>query len=195
MATFADITRHRDPNPDEDPWVNGPPPPELIEIVPYDPDWPTRYETAAERIKRALGPVALDLEHVGSTSVPGLAAKDVVDIDLTVADPRDEPSYLPALDAIGYVLTVREPSFHEHRCLRFADPRINLHVFAPDCPEVIRHRMFRDWLTTHPDDLARYAAAKRAAVPGGGNVMDYNGRKQAVLREIYERMFRAHGML
>jgi GrpB-like predicted nucleotidyltransferase (UPF0157 family) len=73
--------------------------------------------------------------------------------------------------------------------------RVNLHVFGPDCPEVIRQRMFRDWLRAHPEDRAHYEDAKRAAVPGGGNVMDYNARKQQVIREIYDRLFRAAGML
>ena len=191
----AEITRHHDADPDENPWVNGPPRPEVVEIVAYDPDWPGRFARLAGLIRTALGPVAVEVEHVGSTSVPGLAAKDVIDIDLTVPDPADEDSYLPALEALGYVLTVREPSFHQHRCLRFAQPRVNLHVFGPDCPELIRHRMFRDWLTAQAGDRELYESAKRAAVPGGGHVMDYNRRKQDVLREIYDRMFRAAGML
>jgi GrpB-like predicted nucleotidyltransferase (UPF0157 family) len=195
MATFEEITRHRDPDPDENPWVNGPPPPEVIEIVPYNPNWPTRYRALSVAIRAALRDGALEIEHVGSTSVEDLAAKDVVDIDLTVADPRDENSYLPALEAMGYTLTVREPSFHEHRCLRLDNPRVNLHVFGPDCPETIRHRMFREWLRAHPDDRERYETAKRSAVPGGGHVMDYNARKQEVVRDIYDRLFRAAGML
>jgi GrpB-like predicted nucleotidyltransferase (UPF0157 family) len=190
-----EITRHHDPDPDEDPWVQGPPPPETVSVVAYDPQWPRRFETLAARIRDALGEAALDVEHVGSTSVDGLAAKDVIDIDLTVADPRDEDAYVPALAGLGYVLTVREPSWHEHRCLRLANPRANLHVFGPDCPETIRHRMFRDWLRTHPEDRQRYEDAKVAAIPGGGNVMDYNGRKQQVIREIYDRAFRAAGLL
>ncbi|MGY2063390.1 GrpB family protein, partial [Nocardia gipuzkoensis] len=112
-----------------------------------------------------------------------------------VADPTDEGRYVPALATLGYVLTVREPSFHEHRCLRLDRPRVNLHVFGPDSPESIRHRMFRDWLREHAEDRARYERAKRAAVPGGGGVMDYNARKQDVIREIYDRLFRAAGML
>src|SRR5437764_552526 len=130
MATFAEITRHHEPDPDEDPWVNGPPPAEAIEIVAYDPDWPARFARLARPIRTALGPVALAVEHFGSTSVPGLAAKDVIDIDLTVPEPAAEPSYLPALEHLGYVLTVREPSWHQHRCLRLAEPRVNLHVFG-----------------------------------------------------------------
>lgn len=124
-----------------------------------------------------------------------MTAKDVIDIDLTVTDPREESTYIPPLQHLGYRLTVREPSFHEHRCLRLDEPRVNLHVFGPDCPETIRHRMFRDWLRDHPEDRARYEHAKRAAIPGGGTVMDYNARKQQVIREIYDRLFRAAGML
>jgi GrpB-like predicted nucleotidyltransferase (UPF0157 family) len=168
MPTAQEIIRHHDDNPDEDPWVNGPPPPQPVEIVPYRPDWPQRFAAHAADIRAALGATALDVDHVGSTSVPGLAAKDVIDIDLTVSDPRAEADYVPALEATGWVLTIREPSWHEHRCLtRRKGPRSNLHVFGPDCPEVIRHRMFRDWLTSHPEDRDRYEAAKRGAVPGG----------------------------
>ena len=195
MPAFEEITRHTDPDPTENPWVNGTPPPEPITIVPYNLDWPHRFQVLATSIRIVLGNLALDVEHIGSTSVEHLAAKDVIDIDLTVADPRDEAAYIPALEQLGYVLTVREPSFHEHRCLRLTHPRANLHVFGPDCPETIRHRMFRDWLRAHPDDRIRYEDAKRAAVPGGGNVMDYNARKQQVIRDIYDRAFRAAGML
>lgn len=195
VPTFAEITRHDDSDPSESPWVNGPPPPETIAIVAYKPEWPRRYQAAAAEIRAALGEVVLDVEHVGSTSVEGLAAKDVIDIDLTVADPRHEETYVRPLARIGYTLTAREPSWHEHRYLRRAEPRVNLHVFGPDCPEVIRHRMFRDWLRDHPEDRARYEDAKRAAVPGGGHVMDYNARKQDTIRAIYDRLFRAAGML
>ncbi|MGH3856657.1 MAG: GrpB family protein [Pseudonocardiaceae bacterium] len=195
MPGFEEIIRHRNPDPAEDPWVNGPPAPDTVTIAPYNPEWPRRYQALSTGIRTALRDVALGVEHVGSTSVEGLAAKDVIDIDLIVADPRDEDAYVPALGRLGYVLTVREPSFHEHRCLRLAEPRANLHVVGPDCPESIRHRMFRDWLRARPEDRALYEDAKRAAVPGGGNVMDYNARKQQVIREIYDRLFRAAGML
>ena len=97
------------------------------------------------------------------------------------------------------MLSIREPHWHEHRCLVSASPQANLHVWSPDSPEAIRHMMFRDWLRDHPDDLTRYAAAKRAAADAanaaGETVMEYNLRKQPVIREILNRMFRAHGML
>lgn len=194
MPSFEEITEPPDPDPTEDPWVNGPPPPETITIVAYNPEWPHRYQALSARIHTALGDVALSTEHVGSTSVEGLAAKDIIDIDLVVADPSAEDRYVPALEGLGYVLVAREPSFYQHRLLRLAEPRVNLHVFGPDSAEIVRHRMFRDWLRAHPEDHARYEAAKRAAVPGGGNVMAYNRRKEPVIREIYDRLFRAAGM-
>ena len=201
MPTNEEITRHHDADPDENPWVLGPPKPTVVEIVEYNEDWPDRFAMLADGIRTALGDgdgdgdVALAIDHIGSTSVPGLAAKDVIDISLTVPDSADEARYVPQLERLGYVLTIREPSFHQHRCLSLADPRVNLHVFGPDSPETIRQLMFRDWLRTHPDDRELYEQAKRQAIPGGGHVMDYNRRKQDVIREIYDRMFRAAGLL
>lgn len=195
MRSFEEITRHRDPDPSEDPWVQGPPAPEPVEIVAYDPEWLIHYRAPSADVVAVLGDAVLDIAHVGSTAVEGLAAKDVIDINLTVADPRDEDVYVPTLENLGYVLTVREPSFHEHRCLRLAHPRANLNVFGPDCPGSIRMRMFRDWLRTHPEDRTLYEDAKCTAISGGGHVMDYNARKQNVVRDIYDRLFHAAGML
>jgi GrpB-like predicted nucleotidyltransferase (UPF0157 family) len=194
VPTVEEITRYYEPDSGDDPWVLGPPEPAVVEIVPYDAEWPIRFVTLAHDISAALGAAALDVEHIGSTSVPGLAAKDVIDIVLTVADPADEDRYVPPLERLGYILTIREPSFHQHRRLTLLDPHAHLHVFDPDCPETIRQRMFRDWLRSHPADRDRYEQAKRRAVLGGGNTMDYNRRKQDVLREICDRMFRAAGM-
>lgn len=199
MPSAADIIRHHEPLPGDSQWVHGPPPPRAVELVEYDPRWPVRYAALAAQLRAALGEVIVELGHVGSTSVPGLAAKDIIDIDLTVADPRDEDRYVPALAALGYVLVVREPWWHEHRCLHLpvteSGAAANLHVFPPDCAETIRHAMFRDWLIAHPEDLRLYEDAKRAAIPGGGHVMDYNRRKQEVIRAIYDRAFRAAGLL
>ena len=198
MPTPEEITRHHEPADDVE-WVAGGPTPGPVAVVPYDPGWPARYEEVAERIRDALGERVLGLEHVGSTSVPGLAAKPVVDVDLTVADSADEAAYLPDLEAAGFRLVVREPSWHQHRCLTLEQPRTNLHVFSPDCAEVVRNTLFRDWLREHPDDLALYQDAKTgaaaASTAAGEHVMDYNRRKEPVIREIYDRLFRAHGLL
>ena len=198
MPTPEEITRHHEPAGDVE-WVAGGPTPGPVEVVPSDPDWPARYEQVAERVGAALGDRVLGLEHVGSTSVPGLDSKPVIDVDLTVADSSDEDAYLPDLEAAGFGLALREPSWHQHRVLTHADPRTNLHVFSPDCPEVVRHRLFRDWLREHPDDLALYRDAKTgaaaASTAAGEHVMDYNRRKEPVIRDIYDRLFRAHGLL
>jgi GrpB-like predicted nucleotidyltransferase (UPF0157 family) len=131
--------------------------------------------------------------------VAGLPAKPIIDIDLTVADSADEAAYVPALENAGFRLVVREPWWQEHRCFVHDEPRCNLHVFPPDAAEPVRHRIFRDWLRTHPDDLALYRdsklAAAAAANAAGEHVMEYNARKESVIREIYDRAFRAAGLL
>lgn len=108
MSSPAEITRHRDPDPDENPWVHGAPRQETIHVVAYDPAWPHRYSALRDRILAGLGNRALAIDHVGSTAVPGLAAKPVIDIDLTVADPSDEASYVPSLEAQGKEPVIRD---------------------------------------------------------------------------------------
>jgi GrpB-like predicted nucleotidyltransferase (UPF0157 family) len=201
--TDAEITCHHDDGrPDSDAWVDGyVQTPRPIAVVEYDDRWPADFERVADRVSDALGDRVLELHHVGSTSIAGLPAKPVIDVDLVVADPADEASYLPDLVTAGFVHIVREPWWHEHRLVTHPAPLTHVHVFGPDCPEVIRHLMFRSWLREHPDDLAAYAEAKRASAvemngrPGGGTGMDHNRHKQPVVRAIYDRMFRAHGML
>jgi GrpB-like predicted nucleotidyltransferase (UPF0157 family) len=179
--------------------VPGPVPATGIGLTDPDPGWPRRYNDLAGRIRAALGWRVLQLEHVGSTAVPGLAAKPVIDIDLTVADPDREQDYVPVLEPIGFRLTIREPWWHGHRALVTDEPRCNLHVFGFDSPEPIKHRIFRDWLRRNPGDRDRYAAAKRQAASeanaAGEHVMQYNARKQQVIREIYHQAFVAAGLL
>ena len=171
MPTPQQITTFPEPD-DPDPWVRGAAPAEVIEIVAPDPDWPARYAQLAADLRGALGDLLLRIEHVGSTSVPGLAAKDVIDIDLEVADPAAEAAYAPSLEALGYWHALREPSWYGHRGFVLDAPRAHLHVWRPDCPELARHLLFRDWLRGHPEDRRRYEAAKRAAV-GPGDLDDY----------------------
>jgi GrpB-like predicted nucleotidyltransferase (UPF0157 family) len=189
---------HSPPPPGADPWVPGVTPATGIEIADPDPAWPRRYDDLASRIREVLGWRVLQLEHVGSTSVPGLAAKPIIDIDLTVADPDREQDYVPALETIGFRLTIREPWWYGHRALRSDEPACNLHVFGFDSPEPVRHRIFRDWLRGNPEERDRYAAAKRQAASQanaeGEHVMQYNARKQQVIREIYHRAFMAAGL-
>jgi GrpB-like predicted nucleotidyltransferase (UPF0157 family) len=159
-----------------------------IEIADYDPDWPAQFERAAARIREALGADTLSLEHVGSTSVPGLPAKPVIDINLTVLDSAGEETYAPRLESAGYKLIVREPDWYEHRMFQGHDPRTNLHVFSQFCAEVARMRMFRDWLRRSPEDLVLYAETKRRlAAMNWDNIQNYADAKQNVVGEIMAR--------
>lgn len=163
-----------------------------ISVVEPDPAWREVYAELEARVRDTLGARVLVIEHVGSTAVPGLAAKPVIDIDLTVVDSAAESAYVPDMEAAGWVLRIREPDFEEHRLLRLEDPECNLHVWSPGSPEPKRHRVFRDWLITHPDDRERYASAKQsAAAEGFTDGMHYNNAKAWVVYDIYERIFAA----
>jgi GrpB-like predicted nucleotidyltransferase (UPF0157 family) len=201
MPTPEEITRHDDYALPEglSPWVGEYRPRRDIRVVDPDPAWPESFARLAARIRATLGDRALAVEHVGSTSVAGLPAKPIIDVDLTVADSADEAAYVPALENAGFRLVIREPWWQEHRCFMHDEPKCNLHVFSPDAAEPVRHRIFRDWLRTHPDDLALYRdsklAAAAAANAAGEHVMEYNARKESVIRDIYDRAFRAAGLL
>jgi GrpB-like predicted nucleotidyltransferase (UPF0157 family) len=181
------------------PWVAGTEPTDKVELVEPDPAWSAWAADLRSRIQLALGWRVLDVTHVGSTSVPGLPAKPIVDLDLIVADPGDEAAYVPALEAVGFELTVREPWWYGHRMLRTVAPKANVHVFGYDSPEPIRHRLFRNWLRANPVDRELYGRVKQKAAKvsnlRGESVMAYNARKEQVLREIYHRAFLATGLL
>jgi GrpB-like predicted nucleotidyltransferase (UPF0157 family) len=132
-----------------------------IILADYDPEWPLRYGRQSRLIADALGGTLLRIEHIGSTSVPGLAAKPIIDILAVVPSSADESSYVPPLVAIGYSLRVRQPSFFEHRMLRTPARDVHLHVFSPGAPEISRNVIFRDRLRHSAEDRARYEALKR----------------------------------
>jgi GrpB-like predicted nucleotidyltransferase (UPF0157 family) len=104
-----------------------------IEIREYDPEWPELYAREEERIRSILGERVVRIEHAGSTSVPGLPAKPIVDIVLEVTDSADEESYARDLEAAGYPLRIREPDWFEHRLFKGPDTNVNLHVFSAGC--------------------------------------------------------------
>ena len=165
-----------------------------VVLADHDPAWPATYEREAGRIRAALGATVRLLEHAGSTSVPGLPAKPIIDIVLAVPDSSDESTYVPALEAAGYRLTVREPDWFEHRCLKGADPAVNLHVFTEGSEEIDRMLAFRDWLRTHPDDRELYLRTKRElAARTWVFVQDYADAKSAVIAEINERAQQGRG--
>ena len=131
---------------------------------------------------------ALQIEHAGSTAVPGLAAKPVIDVILVVADSADEPAYVPELEAAGYRLCIREPHWYEHRMFKGPDTDINLHVFGQSCPEIARMLLFRDWLRSNAADRDLYARTKMAlAREEWMQIQDYADAKTAVVEEILTR--------
>jgi GrpB-like predicted nucleotidyltransferase (UPF0157 family) len=174
---------------DESIYVGGPPKKNQdVVIADYDPIWPHWFESAAFRIREALGDKVLQLDHVGSTSVRGLPAKPWIDINLVVADTTDEDAYVPPLEAIGYKLRIREPDWFEHRLLRGYDPPVNLHVFNPGCEELERMLRFRDHLRTNDEDRELYLRTKRElAAKEWTYVQDYADAKTEIVQEILER--------
>jgi GrpB-like predicted nucleotidyltransferase (UPF0157 family) len=159
-----------------------------ITLVPYDPEWPHLFTREAGRIRAALGDRALQVEHVGSTAVPELVAKPIIDIDLAVADSADESSYVPQLEAAGYILRIREPDWYEHRLFKGPDTNINLHVFTIRAEEVKRNLILRDWLRTNPSDRELYARTKQElASQKWKYVQNYADAKTKVIEAILSR--------
>jgi GrpB-like predicted nucleotidyltransferase (UPF0157 family) len=159
-----------------------------IEIADYDPEWPALFERERARIESALGDRAQVIEHVGSTSVPGLAAKPRIDMLLVVQNSGNEPAYAPDLESAGYTLRIREPHWHEHRVFKGPDTDVNLHIFSPGCVEIERMLSFRDWLRSHPEDRQLYEHTKRdLANQPWEFTQNYADAKTAVVEEIIAR--------
>jgi GrpB-like predicted nucleotidyltransferase (UPF0157 family) len=159
-----------------------------VHLAPYDPAWPAHFAQLETGIREALGDAVVLLEHVGSTSVPGLPAKPIIDMVLAVADSRDEPAYVKPLEEIGYRLRIREPDWYEHRLLKSPDIEGHLHVFSAGCEEIERMLLFRDWLRDHPDERALYAARKRdLAARTWKYRQNYADAKSDVVLEILAR--------
>lgn len=157
-------------------------------IADYDPRWPEVFLREAEGIQAVLGRRALQIEHIGSTSVPHLAAKPVIDILLVLADSSDEDSYVPILESAGYLLRIREPNWYEHRMFKGPGADINLHVFSSACPEINRILSFRDWLRSNAADRGLYERTKRdLAEKEWTDIQDYADAKTAVIAQILAR--------
>jgi GrpB-like predicted nucleotidyltransferase (UPF0157 family) len=159
-----------------------------VVLAEYDAEWPALYEREAKRIRRILGRRAIQVEHVGSTSVPGLAAKPLIDILLVVPDSANEPAYASDLEREGYVLRIREPEWYEHRVFKGPDTNINLHVFSPGAAEIERMLRFRDFLRSNPAERERYELRKRELA--GRNwrfVQHYADAKSGVVESILAR--------
>jgi GrpB-like predicted nucleotidyltransferase (UPF0157 family) len=154
-----------------------------IALAPYNPDWPRTFEEHRKRIAAALGPRATRIEHIGSTSVPGLAAKPVLDIVVDGVRPH-EAAAREALTSAGYHLTVDEPG----HCI-FEPPALDVHIHLWQDPrDVERHILFRDWLREHADDCTLYEAVKRRlAERTWRSSNDYAEAKSAVVHTIMRR--------
>jgi GrpB-like predicted nucleotidyltransferase (UPF0157 family) len=159
-----------------------------IKVVEHDPAWVRLFEKQAQQIRSALGPVALAVEHIGSTSVPDLPAKPIIDVILVVASSANEASYLPALEAAGYELRVRDPRDNEHRMLRTPTRDVHIHVYSAGCEEIGRCLSFRDRLRANRDDRELYARTKRELVGRGFQDMNaYAAAKTQVIADILAR--------
>lgn len=196
MFSPTELMKHYVIDPQDSYFVNGVPPIENVAVVAYDPLWPNIYSALASKIMIELGSNLLGIDHVGSTAVPGLAAKPIIDIDLTVADAADEKTYVSALENLGYRLIVREPRFHGHRLFHHDNPRVNLHVFTQGTPETARHLLFRDWLRLSEKDCKLYANAKFEAVKDCSfDIQKYHENKSKVVHDIYQKIFKHLGFI
>jgi GrpB-like predicted nucleotidyltransferase (UPF0157 family) len=159
--------------------------PAEISVVDYDERWPTRFREIAERLRRAVEEDVVGVEHIGSTSVPGLAAKPIVDVLLTVADVSNEAAYVPALESAGFLLRVREPA---HRMVRTPARDVHVHVYEPGRQEVRDYIDLRDWLRVDAEDRELYAATKRMlARQQWSDMNDYADAKTEVISDVLTR--------
>jgi GrpB-like predicted nucleotidyltransferase (UPF0157 family) len=169
---------------------------EPIEVVEYDAAWPAAFAEWRDRLATALGSAAVRIEHVGSTSVTGLPAKPVIDIQVSIADLDDEATYVPQIEALGVQLRSRDRWHRYFRPFRGRPRDVQIHVCGTGSGWERDHLLFRDYLRTHPDALAAYAAAKRrAAADWGDDRLAYTDAKTAVIQEIMAaaERWRSHG--
>jgi GrpB-like predicted nucleotidyltransferase (UPF0157 family) len=175
------------PRPADDPTfvLFGGPETDLIRIADYDEAWPDRFEAEKSKIATALGSIALQIEHVGSTSVRSLAAKPIVDIHVAVDDADDDAALRAALEEAGYVLRVVE---RQHRMFRTPERDVHIHVWSAGHSELRDCVLLRDWLRTNEDDRRRYEDVKRELAERKWNDMqEYADAKTSVIKEILGR--------
>jgi GrpB-like predicted nucleotidyltransferase (UPF0157 family) len=130
---------------------------------------------------------------VGSTSVPGLSAKPVIDVLMVVSDSTAEECYVPQLEKVGFFLRIREPDWFEHRLLKPSESEANIHVFSSGCVEVRRMLAFRDRLRTDESDRLLYQATKtRLAAQTWKYIQNYADAKSEIVEEILTRALNAY---
>ena len=158
-----------------------------VRIEPYTEEWPRRFEEERKRIEGALGGIVRRVEHA-ATAVPGLAAKPVVDIMVTVDDPEDDGAFVPPMAGLGYELRVREPG---HRMFRTPARDVHVHIWAAGSDDERRHLLFRNWLRSHPEERIAYEATKRALVGRWRDTNYYARAKGPFIDGVLERARRA----
>ncbi|WP_104162044.1 GrpB family protein [Arthrobacter sp. ZGTC212] len=166
---------------------------ERIEVAlhSYDDRWPDVYQTHRRRIETALAPLRVEIEHIGSTSVPGLAAKPTIDIVVAVEDITAEEDYLDPLLAAGYELRVREPG---HRLVRTPARDVHVHLYQQDDPAVAEYLLLRDHLRANAKDRLLYESTKKALISKQWDDMnDYADAKTDVILAIKARARAARG--
>lgn len=162
----------------------------VLVLADHDSHWPETYAEHERRIRRALGTTALQIEHIGSTSVPGLAAKPIIDVLVTVDDITSEEDYLDQLLAVGYLLRVREPG---HRLMRTPDRGVHVHVLEVGDEHADDYLLFRDRLRADPEDRLLYERTKRLLIDQDWASMDaYAEAKTGVIEGIKERARQSH---
>lgn len=155
-----------------------------IAVVDYDSSWPDRFERHKTRLTAALGPT-VRIEHIGSTAVPGLAAKPIVDMLVAIDNVEDEPSYGPALERAGYVLRVRQEG---HRMFRTRELDVHIHIWPADGPEIARHLLFRNWLRVNEADRRAYEGLKRSLAERDWEDMNhYADAKKDLIADVMVR--------
>jgi GrpB-like predicted nucleotidyltransferase (UPF0157 family) len=158
-----------------------------VEIVPYDARWPGIFAAWRDRLRTAV-PIAVMIEHVGSTAVPYLAAKPVVDIQISVADLEHEDSYVPAIERLGLVLRSRHPQDRFFRPPAHQPRDVQIHVCGAGSRWEEEHILFRDFLRAQPPVRDAYAALKiELAAKHRLDRLAYTDAKADFIRDALDR--------
>ena len=165
-------------------FIGGPEKRDIV-IEDYDPAWTARFEQVDAALRQALGERARRIEHFGSTAVPGLGAKGIIDVLVTVDDADDEPAYGPRLQAAGFAIRLRQPG---HRMFRTPDQDVHVHVYSEGSDDARIRLLFRDWLRHDEDDRRLYEDTKRELARRDWDATnDYSEAKGTVVAEILLR--------
>ena len=157
----------------------------VIEIISYDDSWPIKYAEHENIIKETLSNIIVSIEHIGSTSVPRLSAKPIIDILLVVKDSSNEDEYLNKMESAGYQLRVREPDFHEHRMFRTVDRDVHIHVSSSGSTEIERYIVFRNRLRKNEFERDNYEKLKlKLAKNQWENMNEYAEAKTEIIERI-----------